>query len=99
MTQTHIKILDVRTAEEFKASHVIGATHLDWYQANFKDIIATYDKSASYKLYCRSGNRSGQAEQLMKALGFQDVENLGSLADACRKLKIACEGEQSCCGA
>ncbi len=89
-------ILDVRTPSEFEESHVIGAQNIDWYQTDFKDKIAKFDKQAIYKLYCRSGNRSGQASLLMQSMGFKSVENLGSVADASRKLKIACEGPKAC---
>jgi len=96
MSQTKTIILDVRTAEEFQETRVMGAKNLDWFQPNFKAEIAKFDKNASYKLYCRSGNRSGQATELMKSLGFKDVENLGSVADASKTLKIACEGPKAC---
>lgn len=96
MSQAKPIILDVRTVEEFQEGHVIGAKNLDWLQPSFKDAIAKYDKNASYKLYCRSGNRSGQATQYMQSLGFKDVENLGSVADASHKLNIACEGPKGC---
>ena len=58
--------------------------------------IEKLDKSKSYKLYCRSGNRSGQTLKIMKELGFKDVENLGSLSEAVRKLNGTCEGPKSC---
>ena len=90
MSQAKAIILDVRTAEEFHAGHLIGARNLDWFQPSFKETIAQYDKNASYKVYCRSGNRSGQAMQLMKSLGFNDVENVGSVSEASQKLKILC---------
>ena len=96
MSQTKAIILDVRTAEEFQETRVMGAMNLDWFQPNFKAEITKFDKNATYKLYCRSGNRSGQATELMKSLGFKNVENLGSVADASKKLKIACEGPKAC---
>lgn len=96
MSQAKMIILDVRTAEEFHEGHVMGAKNLDWLRSSFKDEIAKFDKNVSYKLYCRSGNRSGQAMELMKSLGFKDVENLGSVSDAAQKLKIACEGPKGC---
>ncbi|MBL7555236.1 MAG: rhodanese-like domain-containing protein [Bdellovibrionaceae bacterium] len=52
--------------------------------------------AGAYKVYCRSGNRSGQAMQLMKSLGFKDVENLGSLMQASQRLSRKCEGRNSC---
>ncbi len=87
-----IVILDVRTQEEFQDSHVIGAQNVDWLEPSFKDIVATFDKNVVYKLYCRSGNRSGQATRFMQTLGFKEVENLGSLTQASQRLKIDCTG-------
>ena len=89
-------LLDVRTAEEYKETHVVGSQNIDWNEAGFKDRIASFDKDASYKLYCRSGNRSGKATELMKTMGFKNVENLGSVGDASTKLKLRCEGLKPC---
>ncbi len=94
--QKNVIILDVRTKEEFQEMHVIGAQNIDWQQPDFKDRIAKLDKNLEYKLYCRSGNRSGQATTLMQSLGFKQLENLGSVSDASKKLKIACEGPKPC---
>ena len=38
--------------------------------------IAALDKSATYALYCRSGNRSGKAMEQMAAAGFTHVYDL-----------------------
>ncbi len=94
--QKKIIILDVRTAEEFQETHVIGAQNIDWHQPNFKALVEKFDRNADDKLYCRSGNRSGQATALMQSLGFKSVENLGSVSDASKKLKITCEGPKPC---
>ena len=32
-------------------------------------------------LYCRSGRRSGQAEQIMRELGYKNVTNQGGYED------------------
>lgn len=86
-------ILDVRTPEEFSDTHVEGAKNFDIFAANFKDQISKLDKNKNYKVYCRSGNRSGQAERLMKSMGFKDVENIGSVAEAARRLNKKCSGK------
>ncbi len=91
-----IVILDVRTPEEFKETHVTGARNIDFKSPGFKAEIEKLDKDKSYKLYCRSGNRSGKTLDLMKTMGFRDLENLGSVKDASEKLKIACAGEKPC---
>jgi rhodanese-related sulfurtransferase len=79
-------ILDVRTPEEYSDVHVQGSINIDWNGPDFKDEILKLDKNASYKVYCRSGYRSGRAMELMTFLGFKDVENLGSVGEAAQKL-------------
>lgn len=92
----NIVILDVRTIEEYQSSHIQGSVHIDMLKSDFKDKVAELDKSKSYKLYCRSGNRSGQALRTMQSLGFEKLENLGSLQQAAKKLNKPCEGPSSC---
>ena len=83
-------VIDVRTPEEFKSSHVEGSINIDFLNPNFMKEIAKLDKNKKYKVYCRSGNRSGQAEKLMKTLGFSDVENIGSVEQASKNLNRNC---------
>lgn len=86
-------LIDVRTPSEYEESHVIGAENIDFLNQDFEDKILKLDKTKIYKLYCRSGNRSGQAEKRMKTLGFKNVENLGSVAQASKKLNTPCESK------
>lgn len=69
-------VLDVRTPKEFDEGHVADAALIDFYEADFADRIAELDPDASYVVYCRSGNRSGQAVALMQELGFVDVADV-----------------------
>lgn len=66
-------VLDVRTPEEFNEGHLEGAIMVDFYEPDFADQLATLDRDVPYLLYCRSGNRSGQASTIMQELGFTDV--------------------------
>lgn len=75
-------IVDVRTPAEYAEDHVPNSLNIDFYNPQFLAQLAKLDRSKSYSLYCRSGNRSGQALQIMKQLGFEKVENLGSLDEA-----------------
>ena len=79
---TQTVIIDVRTPEEFAEGHVQGALNHDLLGGGFQAVLPQLDKNATYKLYCRSGNRSGQAMALMQQAGFTKVENLGSLQEA-----------------
>lgn len=80
------EVIDVRTSDEFREGHVKDALHIDVMRPDFLQKTTQLDKSKSYKLYCRSGNRSGRAVQMMKDQGFSKVENLGGLQQAARRL-------------
>ena len=75
-------VRDVRTPEEFAAGYLEGAKLLDFNGGEFAAELSTLDPDAEYLVYCRSGNRSGQAIALMQAEGFEKVTNLGSLEQA-----------------
>lgn len=69
-------VLDVRTPEEFAEGHLDGAVLLDFYEPDFADRLAELDPDVPYVLYCRSGNRSGQARAMMDELGFSSVADV-----------------------
>ena len=54
-------ILDVRTPEEYAAGHLDGAKLLDFNAGEVTEAIPNLDPDADYLIYCRSGNRAGQA--------------------------------------
>jgi phage shock protein E len=68
--------LDVRTPGEFAEGYIKGARLIDFQSSNFENQIATLDKNATYAVYCRSGNRSGQAVKVMQDAGFINVFNM-----------------------
>ena len=70
-------VLDVRTDAEVADGIIPNAIHLDFYGGqDFIDEIEKLDKNKNYYVYCRSGNRSGQACQIMEELGFENAYNL-----------------------
>lgn len=79
-------LIDVRTSDEFKLSHIENAINIQW-----EDIlIISNDVSKDTKiyLYCRSGNRSQKATDILLNAGFDQVENLGGIQEAVEKLKL-----------
>lgn len=68
-------LLDVRTAGEFASGTINGAKNIDMMSSNFKSAISKLNKNKEYFLFCRSGNRSAQACNLMSKEGFK-VHNL-----------------------
>jgi rhodanese-related sulfurtransferase len=75
-TNSQFIILDVRTPQEFDAGHIEGALNLDFYSPSFQTELDKLDKGKTYFVYCRTGNRSGQAVKMMESLGFRAAYNL-----------------------
>ncbi len=70
-------ILDVRTPEEVEEGYIPNATHVDIYLGQgFIDEIEKLDKTKNYYVYCRSGNRSGQACAILNSIGIENAFNL-----------------------
>jgi rhodanese-related sulfurtransferase len=70
-------ILDVRTEEELEEGRIPKAKNIDIYQGQgFIDELEKLDKTKNYYVYCRSGNRSGQACAIMNSIGFENAFNL-----------------------
>jgi rhodanese-related sulfurtransferase len=69
-------VLDVRTPDEFRGARLPDATLIDIYEPDFAERIAELDRDVPYLLYCRTGNRSGQARAIMEDLGFTDVADV-----------------------
>lgn len=70
-------VLDVRTAEEVEEGYIPNATNIDIYLGQgFLDELGKLDKSKNYYVYCRSGNRSGQACAIMNSVGIENTFNL-----------------------
>lgn len=70
-------VLDVRTPEEVEEGIIPNSTNIDIYLGQgFLDEIEKLDRSKNYYVYCRSGNRSGQACVLLHQEGFENAYNL-----------------------
>lgn len=81
-----VVLLDVRTPQEFAEGHLEGAVNLDVSAPDFTTRLADLDPEATYAVYCRSGNRSQTALDLMTQAGFGAAADLaggiGAWADA-----------------
>ena len=69
-------VIDVRTPAEFAEGHLEGARNIDIEGTSFSSEIEALDASASYAVYCRSGNRSATAGNMMVAAGITKVVDL-----------------------
>lgn len=69
-------LLDVRTPSEFTSGHISEARNVDFESSSFISEIQKLDTKKPYFVYCRSGNRSGQAIAIMKKEGIKNIYEL-----------------------
>jgi phage shock protein E len=78
-------IIDVRTLDEWQNGHLEEAQHIEW--QDILSISNTTSKDQEIYLYCRSGNRSGKATQLLLDAGYTGAVNAGSMEMAAALFK------------
>ena len=66
-------ILDVRTPAEFREGHLPGAVNMDYFGGPFETQVQSLPKTAPVLLYCRTGNRSGSAYDVMTKAGIGNI--------------------------
>ena len=74
-------IIDVRSDEEYKEGHILGAKHIpvDVIEAKLPALVA--DKNMELIFYCAAGARAQTALETAQKLGYENVYNLGGLSD------------------
>lgn len=78
LKQDAVNIIDVREDYEFSSGHISEAINLPL--STFRDYVEQIRNMDGPKvLYCRSGNRSGQAVSFLQKCGIKEVYNGGSL--------------------
>ena len=66
-------ILDVRTPEEFASGSVKGAINIPLDEVENR--INEFKGKPAVVVFCRSGNRSGQAKEILENNGIKNVIN------------------------
>lgn len=69
-------IIDVRTRDEYIREHIPHAINMDVQSSSFQNDIDNLDRNKTYFLYCRAGNRSVTAMNIMKDAGFTKVSTI-----------------------
>ncbi|MBC7748143.1 rhodanese-related sulfurtransferase [Flavobacterium sp. CG_9.1] len=72
-------LVDVRTPAEFAEGHVKGSTNIPLDQV--PNQLAQFKGKDQIIVFCRSGNRSGQAKMILERNGFKNVTNGGTWQD------------------
>ena len=86
LSSNEIIVIDVRSFEEVKTGIIQDAIHIEWTQIDKEITKIDLTKDQPIYLYCRSGNRSGKAEEVLEKIGYTNVINAGGINEAAKKL-------------
>jgi rhodanese-related sulfurtransferase len=71
----HVVLLDIRSADEYKVSHLKGAQMID-YDRFEKNDIKDIPLDSKIVVYCSVGYRSETIGEKLLEIGYKDVKNL-----------------------
>lgn len=72
--QDDVFVLDVRTPEEYRESHIPGSVLVPLDQLGIR--AGELPQNETILVYCRSGNRSLEAAYLLDSFGFERVHSM-----------------------
>ncbi len=72
-------LVDVRTPAEFASGNVKGSINIPLDQVSSN--LNRFKENQNIVVFCRSGNRSGQAKSILEQNGFSNVTNGGTWQD------------------
>jgi phage shock protein E len=75
-----IKLVDVRTREEYKDGHVKGSVNIPLDTIPQKALSALPNKDQTIFIICLSGARASDATAYLKRVGYTNVHNIGGVA-------------------
>lgn len=84
---TDVLWIDVRTLEEHGQSSIDGHVHIPHEDIEAGIQKLKLDLEQEIKVYCRSGRRSGIAQNALQVMGYKNVENVGSFEEALHQSK------------
>lgn len=90
------QIIDVREPSEYLSGHADNAINVplgDILNGNFAQI----DINKPVYVYCRTGNRAGQAKVALEQAGYKNVINIGGLADWQKQGDKVCSTSSPAC--
>ena len=72
------RLLDVRSSDEFSRGHLPGAVNIPVQELD-RRLAEVGPVERDVVVYCRSGQRSSRAAQLLREHGYTKVHNLGPM--------------------
>lgn len=76
LVQNDAFLVDVRTPQEFAEGHVPGSVNIPLDEVSNQ--VSKFKNKTNIVVFCRSGNRSGQAKTILEQNGFTNVTNGGT---------------------
>lgn len=70
------QLVDVRTPEEYGASHLKDAQNICVTEDDFKDKVKSLDRNKPVYVYCKKGGRSAKAATILAEMGFTEIYDL-----------------------
>ena len=74
-------LLDVREEDEFAEGHLEGAILIPYESIEERAEEELPDKGQLILVYCRSGNRSKKAAEILVELGYTNIKEFGGIID------------------
>lgn len=69
--------IDVRSVEEYASGHIEGHPNIPYGDISASIGELAPDKSTPIRVYCKSGRRSGIAQETLINMGYTNVVNMG----------------------
>ena len=91
MNREKAAVVDVCSAEEFAAGHVVGAKNVPLGQLEAKLTGAVKNKTTPLVLVCATGTRSRRAVATAKKLGYENARSLSGGMGAWRTANLPVE--------
>ncbi|WP_378186982.1 rhodanese-like domain-containing protein [Aquimarina sp. W85] len=76
MKNDKIRVIDVRTPQEFETGYIETAENIDFKDENFINTVSKLDTSKPVIIYCARGGRSAKCAEVMKEAGFTKIYDL-----------------------
>ena len=81
-------LIDVRTQAEWNDGYIETAIHIPFDKISNMIEGVIKDKDQVIYLYCRSGNRSGQAEIALQSIGYVNAKNIGGIKEVGANMQL-----------
>ncbi|WKW46559.1 rhodanese-like domain-containing protein [Myroides sp. JBRI-B21084] len=86
LSSSNVFLVDVRTPEEFASGSAKKAVNIPLNQ--IVDQINSFKNKNNIVVFCRSGNRSNMAKNILKQNGIANVTNGGSLQNVLKNINF-----------